>query len=121
MASKLETELGSSPDEDATKVDIGSVNEAPARIWNQQLAAVVLESPDKSPKKRKLIAKTDLWIPSCCCNGCFVKYLDQTNIHSAFVSWTEGDLSMHGHQTNLFPTFWNIGRSCDDAFWYELC
>lgn len=112
MASKLETELGLSPDEDATKIDIGSVEAVPARIRNQQLAAIVLEFLDKSPKERQFIAKIDWWIPSHCCTSCFVKYLDQTDIHN--------DLSMHGNKINLLPTFWNIGRSFDDASWYEL-
>lgn len=38
-----------------------------------------------------------------------IKYLDQTNITTAYVSGMSEDLGFHGNELNLFTTYFNVG------------
>jgi ACS family pantothenate transporter-like MFS transporter len=41
--------------------------------------------------------------------GYFIKYLDQTNINSAFVSGMKEDLGLYKNQLNYMQTCWTVG------------
>lgn len=41
--------------------------------------------------------------------GYFIKYLDQVNINSAFVSGMKEDLGLNGNELNYITTAWTVG------------
>lgn len=54
----------------------------PKRKWQ----SYVWDTLDKSPEERKFLFKLDAAVLTFATLGYFIKYLDQSNINSAFVS-----------------------------------
>ncbi|KAH9909642.1 MFS general substrate transporter [Xylariomycetidae sp. FL2044] len=63
---------------------------------------------DKSPEERAFLFKLDAIVLTFASLGYFVKYLDQVNINSAFVSGMKEDLSLNGNQLNYMTTYWTV-------------
>ncbi|KAI9738406.1 MAG: hypothetical protein M1834_008909 [Cirrosporium novae-zelandiae] len=64
---------------------------------------------DKSPEERKFLFKLDTALLTFASLGYFIKYLDQSNINSAFVSGMKEDLNLYGNQLNYMTTAWTVG------------
>ena len=54
----------------------------PKRRWQ----SYIWDSLDKSPEERKFLFKLDSAVLTFATLGYFIKYLDQSNINSAFIS-----------------------------------
>jgi ACS family pantothenate transporter-like MFS transporter len=63
----------------------------------------------KSPAERRLLLKLDLAILSIGCLGFFMKFLDQTNMISAYISGMREDLSMLGNEYTYANTAYTVG------------
>ncbi|GAA5864292.1 hypothetical protein JCM3774_002740, partial [Rhodotorula dairenensis] len=67
----------------------------------------VLDIPD--PAERRLMYKLDAVLVTFMSAGYFLKYLDQANVNSAFVSGMKEDLNMYGNQLTTAITCWTVG------------
>jgi ACS family pantothenate transporter-like MFS transporter len=63
----------------------------------------------KSPEERRLLVKLDLAILTIGCFGFFMKFLDQTNMISAYISGMREDLSMLGNEYTYATTAYTVG------------
>src|SRR4051812_14219221 len=66
----------------------------PKRTWRSYL----WDTFDKSPEERRFLFKLDGVVLTLASLGYFIKYLDQVNINSAFVSGMKEDLGLYGNQ-----------------------
>ncbi|KAF1967407.1 MFS general substrate transporter [Bimuria novae-zelandiae CBS 107.79] len=64
---------------------------------------------DKPPEERWFLFKLDAALLTFASLGYFIKYLDQTNINSAFVSGMKEDLGLYKNQLNYMQTCWTVG------------
>ncbi|KAM0807021.1 putative Major facilitator superfamily (MFS) profile domain-containing protein [Seiridium cardinale] len=62
-----------------------------------------------SAEERKLLRKQDCIILPLCCMMFFLKWLDSSNINTAYNSGMKEELKITGNQYSLFGTFYNIG------------
>ncbi|KAK9413336.1 putative Major facilitator superfamily domain-containing protein [Seiridium unicorne] len=81
------------------------VSSDPKKTWR----SYVWDTFDKSPEERKFLFKLDAVILTFACLGYFIKYLDQVNVNSAFVSGMKEDLGLYGNQLNYMVTCWTVG------------
>lgn len=63
----------------------------------------------KSPEERRLLLKLDVAILTISCFGFFMKFLDQTNMISAYISGMREDLSMLGNEYTYATTAYTVG------------
>lgn len=77
----------------------------PRRNWK----SYVWDTFDKSPEERRFLFKLDAAVLTFASLGYLIKYLDQTNINSAFVSGMKEDLGLYGNQLNYMQTCWTVG------------
>jgi len=63
----------------------------------------------KSPEERRLLLKLDLAILIISCAGFFMKFLDQTNLTSAYISGMREDLGMLGNEYTYAGTAYTVG------------
>ncbi|RWA12515.1 hypothetical protein EKO27_g2623 [Xylaria grammica] len=77
----------------------------PQKTWRSYL----WDTFDKSPEERRFLAKLDAVVLTLASLGYFIKYLDQVNINSAFVSGMKEDLGLYGNQLNYITTAWTVG------------
>lgn len=77
----------------------------PKKTWR----SYVWDTFDKSPEERRFLFKLDAVILTLASLGYFIKYLDQVNINSAFVSGMKEDLGLYGNQLNYITTAWTVG------------
>ncbi|CAK7218990.1 hypothetical protein SCUCBS95973_003669 [Sporothrix curviconia] len=68
------------------------------------------DSFDKSKAEQRLILKLDLTLMTFGCLGTFIKYIDRSNLNSAFVSGMEEDLSLYGNQLNYANTCYSVAN-----------
>ncbi|KAF2735739.1 MFS general substrate transporter [Polyplosphaeria fusca] len=64
---------------------------------------------DKPKKERWFMFKLDAALLTFASLGYFIKYLDQQNINSAFVSGMKEDLGLYKNQLNYMQTCWTVG------------
>ncbi|RYO67490.1 hypothetical protein AA0113_g4634 [Alternaria arborescens] len=64
---------------------------------------------DKPKEERWFMFKLDAALLTFASLGYFIKYLDQSNINSAFVSGMKEDLGLYGNQLNYMQTCWTVG------------
>ncbi|KAF1918839.1 major facilitator superfamily domain-containing protein [Ampelomyces quisqualis] len=64
---------------------------------------------DKPKEERWFMFKLDAALLTFASLGYFIKYLDQTNINSAFVSGMKEDLGLYGNELNYMQTCWTVG------------
>ncbi|GAA5953681.1 hypothetical protein JCM8115_004121 [Rhodotorula mucilaginosa] len=67
----------------------------------------VLDISDR--EERRLMYKLDAVLVTFMSCGYFLKYLDQANVNSAFVSGMKEDLGMYGNQLTTAITCWTVG------------
>lgn len=58
--------------------------------------------------ERDLVRRLDIFLMTFGCFSQIIKYLDQTNISSAYVSGMREDLGLFGDELNYFTTFFSI-------------
>lgn len=104
-----------------TKVAIGSADSTRGSDTNSDSVPVVSKQVkktwrsylwdtfDKSPEERRFLNKLDAVILTLASLGYFIKYLDQVNISSAFVSGMKEDLDLYGNQLNYMTMCWTVG------------
>ncbi|KAI2641525.1 MFS general substrate transporter [Hypomontagnella submonticulosa] len=81
------------------------VAEKPKQTWRSYF----WDTFDKSPEERRFLFKLDAVILTFASLGYFIKYLDQVNVNSAFVSGMKEDLGLYGNQLNYMITCWTVG------------
>ncbi|KAH8199902.1 hypothetical protein TruAng_005958 [Truncatella angustata] len=81
------------------------VFQEPKKTWR----SYVWDTFDKSPEERRFLFKLDAVILTFASLGYFIKYLDQVNVNSAFVSGMKEDLGLYGNQLNYMITCWTVG------------
>ncbi|ORX93343.1 pantothenate transporter [Clohesyomyces aquaticus] len=69
----------------------------------------VWDTFDKPKEERWFMFKLDAALLTFASLGYFIKYLDQSNINSAFISGMKQHLSLYGNQLNNMQTCWTIG------------
>lgn len=67
------------------------------------------DSLNKSPEERRFLFKLDGVLITLASLGYFIKYLDQVNINSAFVSGMKEDLGLYQNELNYMITAWTVG------------
>ncbi|KAL2132717.1 hypothetical protein VTI74DRAFT_3455 [Chaetomium olivicolor] len=76
---------------------------------NQTWRSYIWDTLDKSPRERRFLFKLDAIVLTVACLGSFIKYLDQINVLSAFVSGMKEDLGLYDNQLNYLVTTWTVG------------
>lgn len=84
---------------------LSPVDEKPKQTWRSYF----WDTFDKSPEERRFLFKLDAVILTFASLGYFIKYLDQVNVNSAFVSGMKEDLGLYGNQLNYMVTCWTVG------------
>jgi ACS family pantothenate transporter-like MFS transporter len=92
-----------------------TISAKPKRTWRSYL----WDTFDKSPEERRFLFKLDAVILSLASLGYFIKYLDQVNINSAFVSGMKEDLGLYGNELNYITTAWTVGYVLGEIPRYE--
>ncbi|KAK3315844.1 retrograde regulation protein 2 [Apodospora peruviana] len=70
---------------------------------------VIFQNHDKStPLEQDLVRRLDIFLMTFGCISQVIKYLDQTNISSAYVSGMKEDLGLYGDELNYFTTYFSI-------------
>ncbi|OTA67289.1 MFS general substrate transporter [Hypoxylon sp. EC38] len=93
-------------DTDSTHTQSSSpVVQKPKQTWRSYF----WDTLDKSPEERRFLFKLDAVILTFASLGYFIKYLDQVNINSAFVSGMKEDLGLYGNQLNYMVACWTVG------------
>lgn len=82
-----------------------AVAKDPTRTWR----SYVWDTLDKSPEERRFLFKLDAIVLTMACLGSFIKYLDQINVGSAYVSGMKEDMSLYGNEINYLVTSWVVG------------
>ncbi|KAF2015865.1 pantothenate transporter [Aaosphaeria arxii CBS 175.79] len=77
----------------------------PSRHWYYYL----WDTLDKPKEERWFMFKLDAALLTFASLGYFIKYLDQMNINSAFVSGMKEDLNLYGNELNYMQTCWTVG------------
>lgn len=62
----------------------------------------------RSPLERDLVRRLDIFLLTFGCISQVIKYLDQTNISSAYVSGMKEDLGLYGDELNYFTTWFSV-------------
>ena len=75
------------------------------RTWR----SYVWDTLDKSPEERRFLFKLDAIVLTMACLGSLIKYLDQINVGSAYVSGMKEDMSLYGNEINYLVTCWVVG------------
>ncbi|TRX88013.1 hypothetical protein FHL15_011068 [Xylaria flabelliformis] len=75
----------SNPDNNSVQEEPDNIAATPKITWR----SYVWDTFDKSPEERRFLFKLDAVVLSLASLGYFIKYLDQVNINSAFVSATQ--------------------------------
>ncbi|KAH8898921.1 major facilitator superfamily transporter [Thozetella sp. PMI_491] len=71
-------------------------------------AAIFRPSEKRSPLESALVRRLDIFLMTFGCISQVIKYLDQQNISSAYVSGMQRDLNLTGNELNFFTTYFNI-------------
>lgn len=71
-------------------------------------AAFFRHHEERSPLERDLVRRLDIFLMTFGCISQVIKYLDQTNISSAYVSGMKEDLNLHGNELNYFTTWFSV-------------
>ncbi|KAK8051104.1 hypothetical protein PG993_002489 [Apiospora rasikravindrae] len=94
-----------SPRASDTNSDSVPVSRQGKRTWRSYL----WDSLDKSPEERRFLAKLDAVVLTFASLGYLIKFLDQVNVNSAFVSGMKEDLGLYGNELNYMSMCWTVG------------
>lgn len=94
-----------------TPATAGDSSSSPAETRKKTLRSYIWDADShlKSPEERRLLLKLDLAILTIGCFGFFMKFLDQTNMISAYISGMREDLSMLGNEYTYATTAYTVG------------
>lgn len=73
-----------------------------------QRVAFFRRHEERSPLERDLVRRLDIFLMTFGCISQIIKYLDQTNISSAYVSGMKEDLKLYGNELNYFTTWFSV-------------
>ncbi|KAK3201112.1 hypothetical protein GRF29_213g1081104 [Pseudopithomyces chartarum] len=92
-------------------VELPQVVEASEEVKNKprKWYYYLWDTLDKPKEERWFMFKLDAALLTFASLGYFIKYLDQTNINSAFVSGMKEDLGLYKNQLNYMQTCWTVG------------
>ncbi|GJC84373.1 pantothenate transporter liz1 [Colletotrichum liriopes] len=62
-----------------------------------------------SKEESRFLRKLDAFLLTFCSVAFFLKWLDSSNINSAYVSGMKEELKLYGNEYSLFQTFYNVG------------
>ncbi|OBT60938.1 hypothetical protein VE03_09275 [Pseudogymnoascus sp. 23342-1-I1] len=79
-------------------------------VKNRTWRSYLWDTWDKSPEERHLLFKLDLTLMTFGCLGTFIKYIDRSNLNTAFVSGMKEDLSLYGNQLNYANTAYSVAN-----------
>ncbi|KAI8167079.1 Pantothenate transporter liz1 [Colletotrichum sp. SAR 10_65] len=65
---------------------------------------------DKTPEERRLIFKMDITLMTFGCLGTFIKYIDRSNLNTAFVSGMKEEMSLYGNELNYANTAYSVAN-----------
>jgi hypothetical protein len=91
-----------------------SRNPRPSTSATMSLKALTQRVPlfqrdgERSPLERDLVRRLDIFLLTFGCVSQVIKYLDQTNISSAYVSGMKEDLGLYGNELNYFTTWFSV-------------
>lgn len=71
-------------------------------------AAFFRHHEERTPLERDLVRRLDIFLMTFGCVSQVIKYLDQTNISSAYVSGMKEDLNLYGNELNYFTTWFSV-------------
>lgn len=63
---------------------------------------------ERTPLEKDLVRRLDIFLMTFGCVSQVIKYLDQTNISSAYVSGMKEDLNLYGNELNYFTTWFSV-------------
>lgn len=103
----------SSTDSDEPYIDI-EVHLTPEEIARRQTLRFKIkqffwDGADKHPTEQKYLAKLDFFLLSSSMLGYFIKYLNQTNVATAYVNGMDEYYNMNANQYNYVVTIWTVG------------
>lgn len=90
-------------------VVLDDAERARRQTWWFKTASFFCDHLDKHPLERKFLVKLDFFLMSSSMLGYFVKYINQTNINTAYVNGMKEHYQMNGNQFNYLGTMFNIG------------
>ncbi|KAI0405268.1 MFS general substrate transporter [Xylaria palmicola] len=93
------------PDSASSHHEQSIISATPKRTWRSYF----WDTFDKSPEERRFLFKLDAVLLTLGSLGYFIRFLDQVNILSAFVSGMKEDLKLEGNQLNYITTAWTVG------------
>lgn len=73
-----------------------------------QRAVFFQRNDGRSELERDLVRRLDIFLLAFGCISQVIKYLDQTNISSAYVSGMKEDLGLYGDELNYFTTWFSV-------------
>ncbi|KAH7141478.1 major facilitator superfamily domain-containing protein [Dactylonectria estremocensis] len=78
--------------------------------WKSKFSRLAIaKKHERSPEEKAFVRRLDLFLMTFGCISQVIKYLDQTNITTAFVSGMKEDLALNGNELNYFTVYFNIG------------
>lgn len=99
----------SQPREQERDNAVQKADEVVAKDVKLDWRGVIWDTFNKSPEERKFLFKLDAALLTFASLGYFIKYLDQSNINSAFVSGMKEDLNLYGNELNIMQSCWTVG------------
>ncbi|CAN8099689.1 unnamed protein product [Discula destructiva] len=75
--------------------------------WTQRVAFFQGHA-ERTPLEKDLVRRLDIFLMTFGCISQIIKYLDQTNISSAYVSGMKEDLGLYGNELNYFTTWFSV-------------
>ncbi|KAH6975212.1 major facilitator superfamily domain-containing protein [Ilyonectria sp. MPI-CAGE-AT-0026] len=78
--------------------------------WSSAFGRLAIaKKHDRTPEERAFVRRLDLFLMTFGCISQVIKFLDQTNITTAYVSGMKEDLALMGNELNFFTVYFNIG------------
>lgn len=108
-----ETEVSSVKSERESYIDI-EVHLTPEELTRRKtlrfkVFKFLWDGADKHPLEQSYLAKLDFFLLSSSMLGYFIKYLNQTNVTTAYVNGMDEYYSMEHNQYNYLVAFWTLG------------
>ncbi|KPM45127.1 hypothetical protein AK830_g1373 [Neonectria ditissima] len=69
----------------------------------------IAKKHERTHEERAFVRRLDLFLMTFGCISQVIKFLDQTNITTAYVSGMKEDLGLYQNELNYFTTYFNIG------------
>ncbi|SJL05412.1 related to transporter protein [Armillaria ostoyae] len=88
------------------RVDVDHV--PPAQKQKRTWRDYIWQNPGMSAEEKRLVYKTDLILITFGFLGTWIKYLDKSNLQTAFVSGMKEDLGFYGNELNYANTAYSI-------------